>query len=312
MIETDIGWEMLLDPRTSGAVLSTARRRKRSRTRSRKRSSGGVVRHFGLILLAALFALPIYLCFVVASHPAADLLRGVPLLPAGQLGTNLSTLTRGIPDTPKLTSMLENSAVMALGVTLLKLALSIPAAYAVSFFRFPGRLLMFGLIFVTLMMPIEVRFFPTYAVTANLGLLDSQAGLILPLVASATAVFLLRQYFRAFPSELADAARLDGVGPIRFLVSVVIPLARPTLAALAVLEFIYGWNQYLWPLLVASSLKRATVVMGVKGLIGAAQSFAVPQWDLVMVLALVALIPPVLMVVVMQRWFVRGLMSGIN
>ena len=202
MIETDIGWEMLLDPRTSGAVLSTARRRKRSHTRSRTRSSGGVARHFGLILLAALFALPIYLCVVVASHPAADLLRGVPLLPAGQLGSNFSTLTRGIPDTPKLTSMLENSAVMALGVTLLKLALSIPAAYAVSFFRFPGRLLMFGLIFVTLMMPIEVRFFPTYAVTANLGLLDTQAGLILPLVASATAVFLLRQYFRAFPSEL--------------------------------------------------------------------------------------------------------------
>lgn len=122
----------------------------------------------------------------------------------------------------------------------------------------------------------------------------------------------MRQYFRAFPLELTDAARLDGVGPIRFLISVVLPLARPTLAALAVLEFIYGWNQYLWPLLVASGLQRATVVMGVKGLISAAQSFAVPQWDLVMVLALVALIPPVIVVVAMQRWFVRGLMSRIN
>jgi sn-glycerol 3-phosphate transport system permease protein len=265
-----------------------------------------------LLTVAAVFALPIYLCVVVASHSAGDLLRGVPLLPAGQLGVNISTLARGIPDTPKLASMLVNSAVMAVGVTVLKLVLSVPAAYAVSFFRFPARMVMFGLIFVTLMMPIEVRFFPTYAVTANLGLLDSQAGLILPLVASATAVFLMRQFFRAFPLELADAARLDGVGPIRFLISVVLPLARPTLAALVVLEFIYGWNQYLWPLLVASSLQRATVVMGVKGLIGAAQSFAVPQWDLVMVLALVALIPPVIIVVAMQRWFVRGLMSGIN
>jgi len=280
--------------------------------RVRRGSGASTVRHVGLALVAALFALPLYLCAVVATHSASDLLRGVPILPGGQIWANLSTLVKGIPDTPKLVSMLVNSAVMALGVTVLKLALSIPAAYAVSFFRFRGRMVMFALIFVTLMMPIEVRFFPTYAVTANLGLLNTQTGLILPLVASATAVFLLRQFFRTFPLELADAARLDGVGPMRFLVAIVLPLSRPVLAAVAVLEFIYGWNQYLWPLLVASSLKRATVVIGVKGLIGAAQSFAVPQWDLVMLLALVALIPPVLVVVVMQRWFVRGLMSGIS
>ncbi len=295
-----------------GVFLASAEGSSKDTGRFRRGSASSLVRHLGLVLLAAVFALPLYLCAVVATHSASDLLRGVPLLPGGQIWSNLSTLVKGIPDTPKLFSMLVNSAVMAIGVTVLKLALSIPAAYAVSFFRFPGRMVMFALIFVTLMMPIEVRFFPTYAVTANLGLLNTQTGLILPLVASATAVFLLRQFFRSFPLELADAARLDGVGPMRFLVAIVLPLARPVLAALAVLEFIYGWNQYLWPLLVASSLKRATVVIGVKGLIGAAQSFAVPQWDLVMLLALVALIPPVLVVVAMQRWFVRGLMSGIS
>lgn len=279
-------------------------------TRRRLSSS---VRHGGLVLAAAVFALPIYFAFVVSTHSASDLLRGVPIFPAGQLGTNISTLASGgVPDSPTLTTMLLNSAVMAVSVTVLKLALSIPAAYAVAFFRFPGRMVMFWLIFITLMMPIEVRFFPTYKVTANLGLLNTQVGLIFPLVASATAVFLLRQFFRTFPLELADAARLDGVGPLRFLVSVVMPLARPMVAALAVLEFIYGWNQYLWPLLVASSQKRATIVMGVKGLISAAQSFAIPQWDLVMALSLVALVPPVIVVIAMQRWFVRGLMSGID
>ncbi len=305
MITSDVGERSGSDPEESGGRPEGTRRVRRS-------SPSALVRHVGLVLIAAVFALPLYLCAVVATHSAADLLRGVPILPGGQIGGNLTTLVKGIPDTPKLVSMLANSAVMAIGVTVLKLVLSIPAAYAVSFFRFPGRMVMFALIFVTLMMPIEVRFFPTYAVTANLGLLNTQTGLILPLVASATAVFLLRQFFRSFPLELADAARLDGVGPMRFLTVIVLPLARPVLAALAVLEFIYGWNQYLWPLLVASSLKRATVVIGVKGLIGAAQSFAVPQWDLVMVLALVSLIPPVLVVVVMQRWFVRGLMSGIS
>ena len=278
-----------------------------------RRRLAPAARHAGLITAAALFAAPIYLAFVVASHPARDTLSGVPVLPGGRLGTNVAhVVTQSFPGSPSLATMMLNSLVLALAVAVLKLALSVPAAYAVSFFRFPGRMLMFWVIFVTLMLPVEVRFFPTYQVTAELGLLDSQAGLVLPLIASATAVFLFRQYFLSFPKELSDAARLDGVGPIRFLVSVVLPLARPTLAAIFVLEFIYGWNQYLWPLLVTSSPQHSTVVMGIRQIISAAQSFAVPQWDLVMSVALVALVPPVLVVLAMQRWFVRGLMAGID
>ncbi len=270
-------------------------------------------RHGGLIVLAVLFALPLYLAFVVASHSAADLLRGVPIAPGARLGANLRTVfSSSVPGTPSLRTMLVNSAIMAFGIAIFKLALSVPAAYAVSFFRFPGRMLMFWIIFATLMMPIEVRFFPTYEVTADLGLLNTQTGLILPLVASATAVFLLRQFFRAFPLELADAALLDGIGPIRFLTSTVLPLARPILAAIFVLEFIYGWNQYLWPLLITSAPNKVTVVMGIKQIISAAQSFSVPQWDLVMAISLVALVPPVVLIVAMQRWFVRGLTAGID
>ncbi len=272
-----------------------------------------IARHVGLIAFAAIFAAPMYLAFVVASHPARDTLRGVPVLPGGRLGANLDqVVSHPFPGSPSLATMMLNSLILALAVAVLKLLLSVPAAYAVSFFRFPGRMVMFWFIFITLMLPVEVRFFPTYQVTANLGLLNSQAGLILPLIASATAVFLFRQYFRTFPRELADAARLDGIGPFRFLTSIVLPLARPTLAAIFVLEFIYGWNQYLWPLLVTSSPQHSTVVMGIRQIISAAQSFAIPQWDLVMAVALLAILPPVLVVLAMQRWFVRGLMAGID
>ncbi len=284
---------------------------KRSNEQSR-RLRRSILRHVLLVASALLFALPIYLTIVVSTHSAIDLLRGVPFLPSTHFIANLSTLMHGLPGTPRLSTMLWNSALMAIAVTVLKLGLSIPAAYAVSFFRFPGRKVLFGIIFVTLMMPIEVRFFPTYAITAKLGMLNSQFGLVLPLIASATAVFVLRQFFMAFPYELADAARIDGIGPIRFLVSVVIPLSKPVLAALSVLEFVYGWNQYLWPLLIATNAQSATLVMGIKGLIGAAESFAIPQWNIVMVLAIVALLPPVAVVIAMQKWFVKGLTNGIN
>jgi sn-glycerol 3-phosphate transport system permease protein len=277
------------------------------------RKAAAAARHAGLIAAAALFAAPVYLALVVASHPARDTLTGVPALPGGRLAANVAhVVSHPFPGSPSLATMMLNSLVLALSVAVLKLLLSVPAAYAVSFFRFPGRMIVFWVIFITLMLPVEVRFFPTYQVAANLGLLNSQAGLILPLVASATAVFLFRQFFRSFPRELSDAARLDGIGPVRFLTSVVLPLARPVIAAVFVLEFIYGWNQYLWPLLVTSDPSHSTVVMGIRQIISAAQSFAVPQWDLVMSVALLALIPPVLVVLAMQRWFVRGLMEGID
>jgi sn-glycerol 3-phosphate transport system permease protein len=270
-------------------------------------------RHVLLVLGAAVTALPLYLAVVVASRPASALLVGVPVTPGRLLFANLGHVLReGLPDSPPVWRMLVNSFEMALAISLGKIALSVPAAFAVVFFRFRGRMLAFWLIFVTLMLPIEVRFYPTYKVTADLGLLNGLPGLVLPLIASATATFLFRQFFLTFPPELADAARVDGCGPVRYLVDVVLPLSKVNLAAIFVLEFIYGWNQYLWPLLVTTSPSQSTIVMGMKEMISAAQSFSVPEWNLVMAVALVALVPPVVVVVVMQRWFVKGLTAGIT
>jgi sn-glycerol 3-phosphate transport system permease protein len=278
----------------------------------RPRPGSQALRHVALVLVAALFAAPLYLALVAATRSAPAFLNGVPTVPGLQLGKNLhQVFGPGIANSPPVGSLMVNSAVMALGVSIGKLVLSIPAAFAVTFFRFRGRMVAFWLIFATLMLPVEVRFFPTYQVTAQLGMLNSFSGLVIPLVASATAVFLFRQFFMTFPLELADAARLDGIRPLGFLWRIVLPLSKPNLAAVFVLEFIYGWNQYLWPLLVTSG-SHSTVVMGIREMISAAQSFAIPQWNLIMTVTLLALAPPVVVVLVMQRWFVRGLTAGIS
>jgi len=226
-------------------------------------------RNFGRIailsLIALMFLVPLYIAVVAATHAPSAFLRGVPVAPGGNLiQSTKDAVVKGLPDTPSVVRMLLNSALMAVGITVGKLVLAIPAAFAIGFFRFPGRQVMFWLIFVTLMLPIEVTFFPTYQVTVDLGLFNSFGGLIIPLIASATAVFLFRQVFLAFPMEMADAARLDGAGPLRFLRSVVLPMARPSIAAVAVIEFVYGWNQYLWPLVVTTAKNNTTIVMGIR------------------------------------------------
>lgn len=272
-----------------------------------------IVRHAVLILCAALFVTPLYIAVVAASHTARQLLGVFPVLPGPHLLSNMiQVLTVGFSNSVPLEHQVLNSLIMALGITIGKLIVSIPAAYAVVYFRFPGRMVIFWLIFATLLLPIEVRFFPTYQVTAQLGLLNGFAGLILPVIASATATFLFRQFFMTLPKELVDAARMDGIGPIGFLWKIVLPLSRPNLAAIMVIEFVYGWNQYLWPLLTTSSPRYETVVMGMQGMIQAATSFAVPQWNLVMAAAILALLPPVIVVLAMQRWFIQGIMAGIN
>lgn len=277
------------------------------------RRSSEVLRHVGLIVAAAVFAFPLYLAFDAASHPATALLGGLPLSPGGQAGSNFAqVLTTGLPNSAPVGSMLVNSAIMALGITVGKLLISIPTSFAVVYFRFPGRMLAFWLIFATLFLPVEVRFFPTFQVTAQLHLLNSFPGLIVPLIASATATFLFRQIFMTMPAELADAARIDGIKPMQFLTKILLPLSKANLAAIFVLEFVYGWNQYLWPLLITTGTQHETVVMGIKQMIAAAQGFSVPQWNLVMAASLVALAPPVVVVVVMQRWFVKGLTAGIT
>nr|WP_242490508.1 sn-glycerol-3-phosphate ABC transporter permease UgpE [Serratia marcescens] len=197
---------------------------------------------------------------------------------------------------------------MALAITCGKIAVSVLSAYAIVYFRFPLRSLFFWLIFLTLMLPVEVRIFPTVEVISNLNLLDSYTGLTLPLMASATATFLLRQFFMTLPDELLEAARIDGAGPMRFFWDIVLPLSKTNLAALFVITFIYGWNQYLWPILITSDASMGTAVAGIKSMIST--SGAPTQWNQVMAAMILTLLPPLAVVLLMQRWFVRGLVDS--
>jgi sn-glycerol 3-phosphate transport system permease protein len=204
--------------------------------------------------------------------------------------------------------MLLNSLVMALAIAAGKISISILSAFAIVYFRFPLRKTFFWMIFVTLMLPVEVRILPTYKVAADLHLIDTYTGLTLPLIASATATFLFRQFFLTVPEELAEAARIDGAGPLRFFVDVLLPLSRTNMAALFVIMFIFGWNQYLWPLLVTTHESMYTTVIGIKRMIPGGD--AATEWNRVMATAVLAMIPPAAVVVLMQRWFVKGLVDS--
>jgi sn-glycerol 3-phosphate transport system permease protein len=204
--------------------------------------------------------------------------------------------------------MLLNSTVMALGITVGKIAISLISAYAIVYFRFPFRMGFFWLIFVTLMLPVEVRILPTFEVVAGFGLLNSQTGLILPLIASATATFLFRQLFLTIPDELTEAARIDGAGPVRFFRDILLPMSSTNIAALFVILFIYGWNQYLWPLLITTRPELTTVVVGLKQMIPSAEDIA--NWPVIMATAMLAMLPPVLVVVLMQSLFIKGLVES--
>ncbi len=267
--------------------------------------------HAILILGIAVVALPIYITFVASTHPVQDLLRSpIPMLPGDRLLDNyLTVLGQGgeAAGTSPVGLMMLNSLVMALGIAIGKIAISILSAFAIVYFHFPFRMLCFWTIFLTLMLPVEVRIVPTYEVVAQLGMLNSYAGLTIPLIASATATFLFRQFFLTVPDELTEAARIDGAGPIKFLKDILLPLSRTNIAALFVILFIYGWNQYLWPLIVTTDESMVTVVMGIKRMLTAVEEE--PQWNLVMATAILAMIPPVVIVVLMQRWFVKGLVD---
>jgi sn-glycerol 3-phosphate transport system permease protein len=203
--------------------------------------------------------------------------------------------------------MLVNSFVMAMMIACGKIAISILSAYAIIYFRFPLRMTTFWVIFITLMLPVEVRIYPTYKIAADLNLLDTYTGLALPLIASATATLLFRQFFMTVPDELVEASRIDGAGPFRFFVDTLLPLSRTTIAALFVILFIYGWNQYLWPLLITTRDEMQTIVIGIKKMIVTAD--AITEWQLVMATAMLAMLPPVAVVILMQRLFVRGLVE---
>jgi len=262
----------------------------------------------GLVLV--LF--PVYIAFVGSTLTARDILDApMSLVPGPRLIENFARAldvgtvkTSGQP----VAAMLLNSLVMALVIAAGKIAISLPSAYAVVFFRFPLRRLCFWMIFVTLMLPVEVRIIPTYKIASDLSLIDTYGGLTLPLVASATATLLFRQFFLTIPDELVEAAKIDGAGPFRFLIDTVIPLSRTNIAALFVILFIYGWNQYLWPLLVTNSPRMTTIVIGLKQMIGSGDTQT--EWHIVMATALLAILPPVAVVLLMQRWFVKGLVEA--
>ena len=267
--------------------------------------------HAVLLLGLALVLFPVYVAFVASSLPLQDILDApMTLVPGSDLLANyrdaLALGTAGTNGQP-VAAMMLNSLVMALAIAIGKIAISLPSAYAVVFFRFPLRRLCFWAIFVTLMLPVEVRIIPTYKIAADLGLIDTYPGLALPLIASATATLLFRQFFLTIPDELVEAAKIDGAGPWRFLIHMVIPLSRTNIAALFVILFIYGWNQYLWPLLVTNSPSMTTIVIGIRQMIG--NGDAQTAWHLVMATALLAMLPPIAVVLAMQRWFVQGLIE---
>ena len=269
------------------------------------------VSHGVLIVGLVIIAFPIWMTFVAATHDQDTMLRApVPIWPGTHLIDNLETvLFRGYnrPGSVPLSVTLVNSLVMALGVALGKIAISIIAAFAIVYFRFPLRNACFWAIFVTLMLPVEVRIVPTYGVVANLGMVDADAGRIIPRIASATATVLFRQFFLSVPDELAEAARVDGASPMRFFWDILLPMSRTSIAALFVIQFIYGWNQYLWPLLITTKEGFYTVVMTVSRQASVVDT--VPDWNLLMAMAMLAMLPPVLVVVFMQRQFVRGLVE---
>ena len=269
------------------------------------------VAHAVLMLGIVIVAFPIYYTFVASTHTLQTILRPpLPLLPGDQLWENYSTaLFGGIGRIGGVNvwTLLFNTTVVALAIAIGKIVISILSAYAIVFFRFPLRMTFFWLIFITLMLPVEVRILPTYKVMVDLGLIDTYAGLIVPLIASATATLLFRQFFMTIPGELVEAARVDGAGPWRFFKDILLPLSRTNIAALFVILFIYGWTQYLWPLLVTNRNDMNTVVIALRKMISFAD--ADTEWHLVMVTCMLAIVPPILVVVLMQRWFVRGLVE---
>ncbi|MCW4151560.1 sn-glycerol-3-phosphate ABC transporter permease UgpE [Halomonas sp. 18H] len=269
------------------------------------------ISHILLILALLAFSLPVWLAIIAATHDQSSLYTGTAPLWFGDQGLDNF---RAILSEPvarlgtDVARLLFNSTVMALGIACGKIFIAILAAYAIVFFRFPLRRLCFWLIFITLMLPVEVRIMPTYKIAADLNLLNSYAGLILPLIASATATFLFRQFYMTVPPELLEAARVDGAGPWRFLRDILLPLSKTNIAALFVIMFLYGWNQYLWPLLITTESDYMTIVVSLKRMLSSADNLV--PWQAVMATALLAMLPPVAVIVLMQRYFVKGLVDA--
>jgi sn-glycerol 3-phosphate transport system permease protein len=272
-----------------------------------------ILTHLVLILGVLVVAFPVYVTFVASTHTTQEVVQvPMPLTPGSHLLENyraaLSGDRSGGGSHAPVARMMTVSVIMALVIAIGKIAISLLSAFAIVYFRFPFRMAFFWAIFVTLMLPVEVRILPTYKVVSDLGLLNSYAGLTIPLIASATATFLYRQFFLTVPDELTEAARIDGAGPMRFFKDVLLPLSATSTAALFVIQFIYGWNQYLWPLLVTTEERMYPVVLGIKQMMPTGGDAQI-EWNVVMATAILAMVPPALVVTLMQKWFVKGLVD---
>ena len=273
-----------------------------------KRGLGIWLSHAIMILGVLIVFFPIWLAFVASTVTQPEIVSPpMPLLPGDQFFINYkSALLAGV-NVP-VGTMLTNSLVMAIGIAVGKIIISLLSAFAIVYFRFPGKKIFFWLIFITLMLPVEVRIVPTYEIIAGFGMLNSYGGLIFPLIASATATFLFRQFFMTVPDELAEAARVDGAKPLRFFWDILIPMSRTNIAALFVILFIYGWNQYLWPLLITTEPEMNTIVMGIKQMFPSGDDVA--DWPVIMATSILAMVPPVIVVISMQKLFIRGLVDS--
>jgi sn-glycerol 3-phosphate transport system permease protein len=277
-----------------------------------RRPTLGILAHVVMILGILVVAFPIYLAFIASTHTAQDIAQApMPLLPGSNFWATYSAALSGsgggAGSNAPVGRMMWVSLVTALVITFGKIAISLLSAFAIVYFRFPFKGFFFWAIFVTLMLPVEVRIGPTYQVISDLGMLNTYAGLTVPLIASATATFLFRQFFLTVPEEMVEAARMDGAGPMRFFKDILLPLSKTSIAALFVIQFIYGWNQYLWPLLATTSEDMYPVVIGIKRMIAGGEGGN--EWNIVMATVILAMLPPTLVVVLMQRWFVKGLVD---
>ena len=277
-----------------------------------RRATLGILAHVVLLLGVAVVAFPVWVTFVASTHTAAEIVQApMPMLPGSHFIENYQTALLGTGKSQgsnaPVARMMVVSLISALVIAIGKIAISLLSAFAVVYFRFRFRQTCFWLIFVTLMLPVEVRIGPTYQVVSDLHMINTYAGLTIPLIASATATFVFRQFFLTVPEELVEAARIDGAGPMRFFIDILVPLSGASIAALFVIQFIYGWNQYLWPLLATTSERMYPIVIGIRQMISGGES--ANDWNLVMATAMLAMLPPAIVVIAMQRWFVKGLVD---
>ena len=273
-----------------------------------KRGASLWLSHVIMIVGVLIVFFPIWLAFVASTVTQPEIVSPpMPLWPGDQFYNNYKEALLSGVNVPVAT-MLFNSLIMAMGIAIGKIIISLLSAFAIVYFKFPGKMVFFWLIFLTLMLPVEVRIVPTYEVIAGFGMLNSYGGLILPLIASATATFLFRQFYMTVPDELAEAARVDGASPMRFFWDILFPMSRTNIAALFVILFIYGWNQYLWPLLITTDPEMNTIVMGIKQMFPSGDDVA--NWPVIMATSILAMIPPIIVVISMQKLFIRGLVDS--